>query len=381
MLYTDDNVNEELEPEASNIESTKVEATKDFVEYSDFEGQSFRFQFQAYIDGSRSIMSNIITVVIATVPATPSTKPRVYTPYTTATQLGVEIDEIASIGEAVIIGYEIQRDDGKGGSFYTVAGGHNSPSIALIYTITQNIERGLAYRFKYRAQNIAGWSAWSPVASLSASTVPSAPPKPTYVSSTDSQISLAFGRTRDNGGSIITEYELSVDNGEQLVSTCAYTISTFACTVDLTQTYSNDVSGTSVTWHSPSSPYLVTGGTFHFSYKAVNSIGNSEWSLPTSVAFGPLPVSVPTPVRDATGNSPTSIGVTWTEMTGQTLAILEYILYVNDGSQVEDTEVYRGSENSFVMTNTNPSSYYTFTLKARNFNGESDEITSSPIIS
>lgn len=65
-----------------------------------------------------------------------------------------------------------------------------------------------SYRFRYRAINKVGISGWSPETFLVPSVAPAAPPQPIYVSSDDTKISLKFDRSPDDGGAIITDYEL-----------------------------------------------------------------------------------------------------------------------------------------------------------------------------
>jgi hypothetical protein len=244
---------------------------------------------------------------------------------------------------------------GLGGSFYTVRGGDSSPSLTRRFTITQNIQRGVAYRFRYRSRNVIGWSGWSPIASLSASTIPAPPPKPTYVSSTNDMITLNFSRSTDNGGSLITDYELQVDG--EVISDYDFAADGYSYTVDRTT-----LSLATVT--------LTTGSVYSFRYRAINANGNSLWSQPTSVAFAPLPATPSGLARKSTGNSETTIGLTWSSISGEALPVLQYILYVDDGTSSDIKEIYRGSGTSFIMTNSIPGYEYTFFVSAENFNGE-----------
>ncbi len=120
---------------------------------------------------------------------------------------------------------------------------------------------------------------------------------------------------------------------------------------------------------------------YRFKYRAVNVNGESLWSQPTSIAFAPKPSTPASPSRSSTGNSPTSIGVQWTAITTDTLPVLQYVLYVNDGTSSDNTLIYRGSSTSYVMTNTNPGSTYTFYVMAENYNGYSSLSTGTSLIS
>jgi hypothetical protein len=63
-------------------------------------------------------------------------------------------------------------DDGFGNGFETVAGGSVGTYLQTFVLLSNNasdggvftqINRGNIYRFKYRAQNIIGWSDYSPI--------------------------------------------------------------------------------------------------------------------------------------------------------------------------------------------------------------------------
>jgi hypothetical protein len=318
----------------------------------DGEDESYRVEIKAENENS-FVNSNIITVVAATIPNTPTSAPAIVEADTDDTQITVSIAAITDTGGSAITSYELQKDNGRGGSYTTVGGGDLSPSLSLTYTVTTDIERGVAYRFRYRSRNIVGWSGWSSIGSLTASTIPDAPAQPTYLSSTDTTITLSFSRSTDDGGSLITGYELSVNN--EIISDYDYATDVFTYTVSTSLTLTTT---------------LTTGQVYQFAYRAVNSKGNSEWSKPTSVAFGPLPSTPSAPYRDTSGNSQNSIGVAWTALTSQTLPVLEYILYVDDGTSIDYKEIYRGSSTSFIYTGSNPAASYEFYVKARNYNGE-----------
>lgn len=97
-------------------------------------------------------------------------------------------------------------DDGFGGPYVTKVG-VNSPYMMSTFT-TLNIVRGRTYRFRYRVRNCVGWGPFSPELFALAASVPAAPPSPTKVSVSASAITLQLYPTKDNGGSVITDYEL-----------------------------------------------------------------------------------------------------------------------------------------------------------------------------
>ena len=80
--------------------------------------------------------------------------------------------------------------------------------------VTRGIEKGQEYAFRYRAINIIGPGEWSEISVLKAATTPLAPPKPSFVSATDTSITIVLEETYDNGGSEILYYKLFRDGGD-----------------------------------------------------------------------------------------------------------------------------------------------------------------------
>jgi hypothetical protein len=68
--------------------------------------------------------------------------------------------------------------------------------------------RSRIYKFRYRAQNCIGWGPLSQELAVLAADVPVAPPSPTRSSTSASSITLQLYPTTDNGGSVVTDYEL-----------------------------------------------------------------------------------------------------------------------------------------------------------------------------
>jgi len=86
------------------------------------------------------------------------------------------------------------------------------------FTVIDGIERGQQYRFRYRVQNVNGWSAFSDVAYIFAFEVPERPPKPVFTSADDTSVTLAFEQSSDNNGIPIADYELFIDAGDDTTS-------------------------------------------------------------------------------------------------------------------------------------------------------------------
>ena len=297
------------------------------------------------------VKSNILSITAAEVPSDPTTAPTKNLKFSGQYQIRVEYNEITTTGGSPITSYELQMNDGKGGAFYTVHGGDDSPTLSLGVTVRNNIITGTAYEFRYRARNIVGWTAWSPTSSLSASTVPTAPSRPVYTSSTTSQIILSFSKSPDNGGALITDYSVAIDGTD--IADYDFSTDGYAYTVNATALS------------------LTSGNIYAFTYKATNENGDSTYSQPLRVGLGPLPNTPSNFVRATTGNTETSIAVSWSENTGEALSISYYVLYMDNGSVLEPTEVYRGSQTSYTVTGLTAGQSYSFNVTAANLNGES----------
>jgi hypothetical protein len=85
--------------------------------------------------------------------------------------------------------------------------------------VRDGISRGKTYRFRYRVSNINGWSLWSDVAYISAFSIPSAPPAPLFKEATSTTVTLTLLDSDDDNGVPISEYELWLDAGNNLLST------------------------------------------------------------------------------------------------------------------------------------------------------------------
>lgn len=97
-------------------------------------------------------------------------------------------------------------DDGKQGDFKTIL----TTSILREYEV-KNIERGLIYRFRYRANNVNGWSPYSDVAYLFGFQAPDSPPRPVFISATDTSVTIGLGQTINDNGVPVNTYELWID--------------------------------------------------------------------------------------------------------------------------------------------------------------------------
>ena len=131
-------------------------------------------------------------MTLASVPDAPADGPQSDPAVTNAYQIKVTYDEVVDDGGSPILSYELQMGSSILKDFITISG-LDPQTLSLYFIVTKGIEKGKTYAFRYRAINAVGAGDWSPITQINAASIPAAPPRPTYVSSTDTSITLAFG--------------------------------------------------------------------------------------------------------------------------------------------------------------------------------------------
>ena len=186
--------------------------------------------------------------------------------------------------------YEIQIDNGRRGPYTSIY------TLNPVVTFTSFIQEGVSYRLKYRAQNFNGWGPLSNIAYIIAGTIPSIPQAPILVGSTTTSIYFLLEPPVDNGGSVITSYQLWVDT---LQTTPSYTLiySGLALEVDIDSVTAG----------------LSTGVIYRFRVQAVNQFGSSDYSQDTLASLGSVPMIPNSPVKVELLSTQTSIAVQWLE--------------------------------------------------------------------
>lgn len=118
----------------------------------------------------------------------------------------------------------MEIDDGDGGDFKALYG-TISDTLATTFTFRPT-QRGRLYRARYRVRNAIGWSGYSPISYLRAAMRPRAPSAPKFVAATANTITITLAPSQDDGGAVITAYELWVDEGDlnsQFTKVTSYT--------------------------------------------------------------------------------------------------------------------------------------------------------------
>lgn len=98
-------------------------------------------------------------------------------------------------------------DDGQNGDYFDVVG-YAEDNLNRTVVVTENVTKSRTYRLRYRVRNEVGWSQFSEPAYILAAQKPSQPAAPTLSAVTSTQIDLVFYAPEDNGGDVLTGYEL-----------------------------------------------------------------------------------------------------------------------------------------------------------------------------
>ena len=253
-------------------------------------------------------------------------------------------------------------DNGVNGDYVDVVG-LTTDNLNRTVVITEGVSKSRTYRLRYRVRNEVGWSAFSEPAYILASQTPSQPAAPTLTSVSATDIVLAFTAPEDNGGDILTGYELfqAIGTGSHsLVST--YTDNSLAHTLTL------------------AANSLVAGQYYRYKIRAINAAGYSDFSEELRVALSELPDQPSAPSKDDSLSSSSTIMVTWTAVANEDVPTLGYYLYMDGGNNGEYELVFDGKNQpgitQYLVSGLEEGRAYRFKVAALNYNGlstESDE--------
>jgi hypothetical protein len=146
---------------------------------------------------------------------------------------------------------------------------------------------GVAYRFRYRARNAVGWSAFSAVSFITAAAPPGRPPAPTLQAASAASLTLSLAPSTDDGGQPITRHRIYRDSGAGLSSPPSYTTELAA------------YDGTSGSYATPTAgaDALTPGATYRFVFAAESARGLSTFSEPLVAGVGAPRALTGPPVR------------------------------------------------------------------------------------
>ena len=170
-------------------------------------GNEYSFKVRAVNDAGKSEWSNVVSH------ATPCTTPSVPTNVEAApgdSKVNLTWDVPENNGSSAITGYEIQQDENA----------NELRSCTENKLDIKELINGTKYSFKVRAVNSAGCSEWSNVVGPVAPCTAPSTPNNVEAAPGDSNIQLSWNLPGNNGGSVITGYEIqqSKSGGEQKTS-------------------------------------------------------------------------------------------------------------------------------------------------------------------
>lgn len=316
-----------------------------------------------------TIESTTTSVILAAVPNTPTVAPTQITAVAGKTQIGVKLTAVnESIGAdenggSKILGYQIYRDNGLGGSFSLL---YNNTNVLATSYLDTGLINGRTYRYRYRVRNVNGWSDPSPIGYLVAASKPGKPSIPTLVDVNSSSFTIRFSSPSDTGGSKITKYEIFIDKGA--LNSDFRSVGIFTGSSG-THTFSaSDVTLT---------PQLVAGNLYRVRWTVQNAIDTSEVSEALRLGFDSQAETPTNLALDIKNSGPGQIALTWDAASDGNLPILGYTLQMRDNEFIGNFyTVYDGSSapstTSYVVKNLTPGSYYQFRVYSHNFNGKSD---------
>lgn len=254
-------------------------------------GTSYTVQLKTVNTNGSSSASASVTAV--TIPAEPTSLVATYGNQ----QTSIAFTPGANGGSA-ITNYAYSTDNGS--SYQNFSPAQNSSPVVIT-----GLTNGTAYNIKLKAINTIGTGAASSAVSSTPSTIPDAP---VFASSArgDQQITITLSAS-SNGGSAITNYQYSLDNG-----------------------------GTYQAFSTPqtSSPIVVggltNGTTYSVKLKAVNINGVSSASTGTATLTPATTPSAPTLTTATKGNQQVSVAFTAGSNGGNTISNYQYS--TNNGS-------------------------------------------------
>jgi hypothetical protein len=139
-------------------------------------GNTFNFMVIAFNEMGQ-LQSDTGSYILASVPAPPTSGPSMVSQSGHSISIIYQaLTTISQTGGSVIMGYNLQMDDGMGGSFTDIFGSNNDPVTSdnmILYYTAFNLIRGRNYGFRYRGRNVFGWSStFSPVIYILAIEIP-----------------------------------------------------------------------------------------------------------------------------------------------------------------------------------------------------------------
>jgi hypothetical protein len=125
--------------------------------------------------------------------------------------LQVSWDEVIAPynGGDEITSYNLQYDDGSNGQTWTNLCGYPYDEISLSHSVTDNIVKGVTYKFRVRAKNAQGWGSFSDVLDLVAARRPDQI-DPVITSNEYDMVRITWSEPAFDGGSPLLGFRIRV---------------------------------------------------------------------------------------------------------------------------------------------------------------------------
>jgi hypothetical protein len=201
------------------------------------EGKTFKFRVRAF-NSEESAYSRTSSFILAGVPETP-TVPVNDAAVTSASRIGITM-AIPNNGGSTILYYQIGMEIDGTWKYYTTS--------HLTFTVSSEIIQSKVYGFKYRAINAVGAGPYSSITYITAFGAPSTPDAPTLESASSTKISLLFSPSADDGGNVVSLYEVKVLN-ETDSTELTYNIDPSNMTLELLSSASDVIEGEIYTYY------------------------------------------------------------------------------------------------------------------------------------
>jgi hypothetical protein len=237
------------------------------------------------------------------------------------------------------------------------------------FTFT-GLTNGTGYTFKIAAINISGTGANSSVSGeVTPSIVPGAPTSVGGTSNENTQITVTWTAPASNGGSAITDYEVTVYN------------STGGDPVEVKGDWTRSVGSSGTTFVFTG---LANGTSYTFKVRAINASGEGSYSTASEADTPSSVASAPTSVA-GTSNENGQSTVTWTapfSNGGSAITDYEVTVYNSVGGDPvgvtgDWTRSVGSSGTTFIFTGLTNGNSYTFKVRAINGSGTGSYSTAS----
>lgn len=288
-------------------------------------------------------------------------------------------------GGSQIISYSLEWDEGSSGNYFVAIVGQQDFNMNLTYVFTQ-LTKGNSYSFKYRVQNIYGWSAYSQVITQIAARIPDTPIAPQTM---NTQTSVTIMWTAPyNGGSLITNFVVQIKTASGL-----WLEETTYCNARNDQTVIYNRLCSIPMQVLMSAPFSLTQGSNVIArVSAINVLGQSLFSQPSVISNSTAVIqTIPSkPVRGPQrGNNTSTIQIEAVvdaltgNLTGGSPIISYQIDYSKDTGSVEWFNIKGFNSNdlslSAIQGNLLQSSQYMVRYRAKNVFGWGPYSDSQPI--